>query len=95
MMMMLLMADEMTRRLGGRVLLLSEIVLEADDQSGVTASARRAQRDSWNKIDETGSRMSDPISRRQFLVAATAAGGCRPSSSAVISGSRFLTIASG
>lgn len=62
MMMMLLMADEMTRRLGGRVLLLSEIVLEADDQSGVTASARRAQRDSWNEIDETGSRMSDSIS---------------------------------
>jgi hypothetical protein len=38
--------------------------------------------------------MSDPISRRQFLVAAAAAGGRRPS--AVKSGrSRFLTIASG
>lgn len=95
---MLLMADEMTRRLGGRVLLLllSEIVLEADDQSGVTASARRAQRDSWNEIDETGSRMSDPISRRQFFVAPAAAGGRRPSSAVISGRSRFLTtIASG
>jgi hypothetical protein len=41
---------------GGRVLLLSEIVLEADDQSVVTAPARRARRDSWNKMDETGAR---------------------------------------
>lgn len=102
---MMMLLAEMTRRLGrrrrrccgcsgggGRVLVLSEIVLKADDQSGVTASACRAQRDSWNKIDETGSRMSDSISWRQFFVTAIARG-C--SSSAVISRSGFLSTTSG
>lgn len=48
-----------------------EIILKSDDQSGVTSTARRAQWNGWNQIDQTRCWMGDSISWRQFFTSGT------------------------